>query len=405
MNAKCLLTLVLAHLTFSAIEHSSERLQNALTSNCELRKLYKEHIESHVYLRSPDEIKRRMMILREEIRTVLTLRENKAIKWHAGINLMADMTPAEKKLMKGASNTTANKKSLNMKLNNSEQNLQQKRSTFSKHPPHFDGWRKGGWIGAVKRQGQKRADCWAHAAIVPIEAQLAYEKQGPLVELSVQELYDCTYPKLTYKELENEGGLVSDAWDYIAKTGRLTDEKHAPYTGREWQRWVPGSTMGRICKKKNYLGDTTRFPNMLEGYVATRTKAANSDEDLFEYLYCYSPVTVSIDSTKSNLEQYKGPNCLEKPFKPAEECSNEDTDHAMVVVGYSEKSYIIRNSWGYKFGVDGYVYWDRTGEKCGLFKRAWAQLLERKDRKNPGYQRAKHGHLRKHQRIAVFFDR
>lgn len=46
-------------------------------------------------------------------------------------------------------------------------------------------------------------------------------------------------------------------------------------------------------------------------------------------------------------------------------------NHAVVIVGYTEDYWIIRNSWGESFGINGYVYVtrDRTNERnCKIGK-------------------------------------
>lgn len=56
-------------------------------------------------------------------------------------------------------------------------------------------------------------------------------------------------------------------------------------------------------------------------------------------------------------------------------------NHAVVVVGYDsvnhEEYWIVKNSWGTKWGKDGYIYIKRnTGKKYGVCAiNAWGRLL------------------------------
>ena len=46
-------------------------------------------------------------------------------------------------------------------------------------------------------------------------------------------------------------------------------------------------------------------------------------------------------------------------------CSR-DIDHAVTVVGYTENAWIIKNSWGPNWGLDGYLLLERGKNACGI---------------------------------------
>lgn len=53
------------------------------------------------------------------------------------------------------------------------------------------------------------------------------------------------------------------------------------------------------------------------------------------------------------------------------------TDHSVLVVGYGRGEngklyWIVRNSWGMKWGEDGYVKIENG--KCGLLKKPWVVI-------------------------------
>ena len=70
------------------------------------------------------------------------------------------------------------------------------------------------------------------------------------------------------------------------------------------------------------------------------------------------PITVAVDA--SSMQHLKG------EFQYDDGCSTQ-TNHAVLLVGWNEKYWIIKNSWGTDWGVDGYLYLDRTRNNlCGI---------------------------------------
>jgi len=67
------------------------------------------------------------------------------------------------------------------------------------------------------------------------------------------------------------------------------------------------------------------------------------------------PVTVAIDAGSIGFQHYK-----RGVFNHAQRCGT-DLNHAVTIVGYSnlnsdsEPYWIVRNSWGDDWGLDGYV--------------------------------------------------
>lgn len=96
-----------------------------------------------------------------------------------------------------------------------------------------------------------------------------------------------------------------------------------------------------------------------------------SPNDEFKMLEAvtYGPVAVSICVGEKNADYksydgylYEGP------------CEEGSTDHAILLVGYTETSYILKNSYGERWGDDGYMHIKRdagknsNGGTCGVFR-------------------------------------
>ena len=88
-------------------------------------------------------------------------------------------------------------------------------------------WREKGIVSEVKDQGMC-GSCWAFSTTGSMEAFLA-QKDGNLTEFSEQQLVDCSRD---YGNYGCNGGLMSQAYDYIAKSG-LETEADYPYRARD----------------------------------------------------------------------------------------------------------------------------------------------------------------------------
>lgn len=171
-------------------------------------------------------------------------------------------------------------------------------------------------------------------------------KGGQLVELSVQELLDCSSlpwdspcergsPSHALYYVKNYGGLLTEAeYPYVAKKGPcLSREKHGPRIGK-------------------ITGDKDVVPRTEQALALAVLKA---------------PVAVSIDASGPTMQSYrsgvyKGP-------------CNTTHNHAMAVVGYGVDAagveyWIAKNSWGQTWGQKGFAFIRRgaDGSKglCGI---------------------------------------
>eukprot|EP00762_Andalucia_godoyi_P006800 ANDGO_00931.mRNA.1 Digestive cysteine proteinase 3 len=208
-------------------------------------------------------------------------------------------------------------------------------------------WVAAGKVNPVKNQ-QQCGSCWAFSATCAIESAWAIAK-NQLVSLSEQQLVDCS---AKYGNSGCEGGLMSQAFEYVIANGGQDKESTYPY------RATDGS-----CKFKsaNIGAKITSYVNV----------TANSNADMMSAV-AKGPVSIAIYAAGTSFQfysegVYSDPSCLE---------DISDLDHGVVVVGYglsdNNKPYWkVRNSWGQSWGQSGYIYMARgTGASdsntCGL---------------------------------------
>ena len=121
-----------------------------------------------------------------------------------------------------------------------------------------------------------------------------------------------------------QGGLPSNAFDYLIKNGGIDTEASYPYTGK---------------------GGACLFSAAKVGATISSWEAVSSDEDqLAAYVAAHGPVSIGINA--GPMQWYMGG--IANP--PSFLCNPKQLDHGVLIVGFGEdggKQYwIIKNSWG-----------------------------------------------------------
>lgn len=87
------------------------------------------------------------------------------------------------------------------------------------------------------------------------------------------------------------------------------------------------------------------------------TGVAHTDEQIQTLLYKYGPTVGAIDAEGLRFM------FLKKVYKG--DCSKK-VNHAIMIVGYTEKYWIVKNSWGSWWGENGLFYLERSQNRCGI---------------------------------------
>ncbi|XP_067898113.1 cathepsin O [Heterodontus francisci] len=204
-------------------------------------------------------------------------------------------------------------------------------------PSKFD-WRDKNVVTPVQNQ-ESCGGCWAFSVVESIESSYAI-KGGQLEMLSAQEVIDCSY-----KDAGCNGGSPISAltWLYQSKA-KVVKESVYPFNAKTG-----------IC---HY------FPRSIFGVSITGYKAYSfryNEDDMMEKLLEWGPLVAVVDAV--SWQDYLGGIIQHH-------CSQEKSNHAVVITGYDKTGdipyWIVRNSWGTKWGIDGYVHVKIGKNVCGI---------------------------------------
>ena len=258
----------------------------------------------------------------------------KNLSWSMGLNNFTDISFEEfKSVYLGTKMPRINKK-FNIYKNSPKGEL----------PSSID-WRSENLVTHVKDQGPC-GSCWAFSAVGSIEGAHS-KKTGNLTSLSEQNLVDCAN---TFDCDGCGGGWMNNAMEYVHYNDGIDTESSYPYT----------ATDGKCKYQKNFAGATVKS-------VVNITKG--DSDSLLNAVGSVGPISVAIDA-EGDFQMYSS------GIYSSTTCSKEYLDHGVLVVGYGvtskgKKYYIIKNSWGNNWGMDGYIYWDRDIDNmCGIAQAA-----------------------------------
>lgn len=211
--------------------------------------------------------------------------------------------------------------------------------------PKSVDWRKKGYVTPVKDQGAC-GSCWAFSATGSLEGQ-HFRKTGKLVSLSEQNLVDCS--------TDNdgcEGGLMDRAFKYVNDNDGIDTEKSYPYQAEDLK-----------CRFKTVNIGATDL-----GFTDIKS---GDEQALKEAVATIGPISIGIDANHHSFMHYSSGVYMEP------QCNPKNIDHGVLIVGYGtdEKSghdyWIVKNSWGKVWGMDGYVLMARNqNNQCGVASTA-----------------------------------
>ena len=298
-----------------------------LNNPTKLRNLFTDYSSKfHLNEFPENELGFRLRIFRKELQDLS--RDNRINQWESDLNQFSVLTEEEKSQYLGMNIST-----FKFPLHST------RRQSYSlKDAPEVKDWRTSGLVTGVKNQG-KCGSCWSYAAVGPMETVYA-QVTNKLKQFSEQELVDCTYQE-SYNSCR--GGWVIPPWDYAIKHGRLATQAALPYVGVDRTCDVTNTHNGLIAAKlSSYTflghGEHKVISALSNSVLAAGFRVSNN-------FFRYSSGIIADDTCYSDFKGY----------------------HAVVIVGYTPKAIIVKNSWGVHWGEKGYFNWARGHEGCKLY--------------------------------------
>jgi cathepsin F len=216
-------------------------------------------------------------------------------------------------------------------------------------PTTFD-WRTLGKVTAVKNQEQC-GSCWAFSATENIESVwlVAGKANNNTLNLAPQQIVDCDN-----SDGGCDGGNPPTAYDYVIKAGGLDTEASYPYTAED----------GQCAFKSNAIGaKISNWKYATEWY---------SETTLQQNLVSWAPLSICLDA--SAWQDYVS------GVMTWTECAYVNLlDHCVQLVGYNSAAstpyWMVRNSWGTDWGINGYIWLQMGEDTCGLAHEATSAVV------------------------------
>uniref|UniRef100_A0A8C4TRG4 Cathepsin O n=2 Tax=Falco TaxID=8952 RepID=A0A8C4TRG4_FALTI len=204
-------------------------------------------------------------------------------------------------------------------------------------PKKFD-WRDKKVIAEVRNQ-QTCGGCWAFSVVGSIESAYAI-KGNNLEELSIQQVIDCSY-----NNYGCSGGSTVSALSWLNQT-KVKLVRDSEYTFK---------AQTGLC---HYFGHSD-FGVSITGFAAY--DFSGQEEEMMRMLVNWGPLAVTVDAV--SWQDYLG-GIIQY------HCSSGRANHAVLITGFDRTGsipyWIVQNSWGPTWGIDGYVRVKIGGNICGI---------------------------------------
>ncbi|KAI5638532.1 papain family cysteine protease domain-containing protein [Phthorimaea operculella] len=279
----------------------------------------------------------RRNIFQKNLRMIkITNRKNLGYK--LAVNKFSDRTPEEMKLHMGLMRRPEGRKGLEFPYDDLENNSSYPLETL---PKEYD-LRLQGIISPVQNQ-EDCGSCWTFGTTSAIEGAIARKNGGNLIRLSNQALIDCAWE---FGVSGCQGGFDTAVYDWAKKYGMPKLSDYGQYESSEGYCHI----------------DNVNTTYKIKDYVDV---PPNSILSLKVALIENGPLSVSVHVSDAfklyNSGVFYDLNCENRP---------EELNHEVTLIGYGEHNgetfWILKNSWGQEWGLDGFMHILAKDNNCGV---------------------------------------
>lgn len=233
-------------------------------------------------------------------------------------------------------------------------------------PSSYDA-RDHGLVTAMKDQGQC-GSCWAFGTVATYEGQvckLGKKNCNTWSGASEQAVVSCSKSGNicmgSHYDNGCNGGWVENGLKYLQCEGGV-EETSYPY--------VSG-----VTKKTGTCREGHGTP--IDAKVTGCAKISSTESAVKSAVSSRGPLGVSMDASHQSFQLYRSGTYSES------KCSSTRLDHAVTIVGYKKGSgifggdnWIVKNSWGTSWGMEGYFEVGIAGNECGLMTEPILAIVE-----------------------------
>lgn len=290
------------------------------------------------------EFNKRFRIFRANLKKISTLQSTEQGTGEYGVTEFSDLSAREFK-----------QKYLGLDVTTRSQEASERQQAVIPNvvlPTNFD-WRDYNAVTPVKNQGQC-GSCWAFSVTGNVEGQYAI-KHKKLISLSEQELVDCD-------SLDSgcQGGFMDNAYKAIEQLGGLETETDYPYDG----------------DKEACVFNKTEVKVTVSGAL----NISSNETKMAQWLFKNGPISIGINANA--MQFYMGG--VSHPLKFL--CNPKGLDHGVLVVGFGVHRtsirhkilpyWLVKNSWGPRWGEKGYYRVYRGDGTCGVNQMASSAIVD-----------------------------
>jgi C1A family cysteine protease len=242
-----------------------------------------------------------------------------------------------------------------------------------KDVPDSLNWVKLNKVAHVKDQ-KECGSCFIFSSTGAIESAIAIEYGITPINMSIQHSLDCIKDPKTGKQNGCTGGRPEWVWKEAKQNGGAVKQtSDNEYTG----------VAGGECNEK---ASKSVFSDIEEW---ERVSFKGTPEEVEEQIKCRlaksGPFHISMTVKKNEMGSFKS-----GVFKAADGACKpgENVNHGLLLVGYGEKLlegdrkptkfWVIQNSWGERWGEEGYLYVERGVNICGFATDAYFPVIKKK---------------------------